>query len=152
MRRLTIGITGATGAIFGVRLVEALQDTDVESHLVMSDWGRRTIEHETPYSVADVEKMATVVHDYRDQGATISSGSYRTDGMVVAPCSMKTLAAVAAGLAENLVQRAADVVLKEQRKLVLMVRELVQELHRQVDYHQIMAARHLMIAFWVHRS
>jgi 4-hydroxy-3-polyprenylbenzoate decarboxylase len=123
MRRLTIGITGATGAIFGVRLVEALQDTDVESHLVMSDWGRRTIEHETPYSVADVEKMATVVHDYRDQGATISSGSYRTDGMVVAPCSMKTLAAVAAGLAENLVQRAADVVLKEQRKLVLMVRE-----------------------------
>ncbi|MDF1555883.1 MAG: UbiX family flavin prenyltransferase [Deferrisomatales bacterium] len=124
MRRLTVGITGATGAIFGVRLVEALHDTVVETHLVMSDWGRRTIEHETSYSVAEVEKMAAVVHDYRDQGATISSGSFRTEGMVVAPCSMKTLAAIAAGLAENLVQRAADVVLKEQRKLVLMVREM----------------------------
>jgi 4-hydroxy-3-polyprenylbenzoate decarboxylase len=123
MKRLVVGITGSTGAIFGVRLLEALGKTAVESHLVISDWGRRTIEHETRYTIAEVEGMASVVHRFGDQGATISSGSFKTTGMVVAPCSMKTLAGIAAGLADNLVQRAADVVLKEQRKLVLMVRE-----------------------------
>jgi len=123
MRRLIVAITGSTGAIYGVRLLAALRETEVETHLVMSDWGKRTIEHETPYALDEVEAMASVVHGFRDQGATISSGSFKTVGMVVAPCSMKSLAGIAAGLADNLVQRAADVVLKEQRKLVLMVRE-----------------------------
>lgn len=123
MKRVTVGITGSTGAIYGVRLLEGLHEAGVETHLVMSDWGRRTIEHETPYRVAEVERLASVVHGFQDQGATISSGSFRTEGMVVAPCSMKTLAGIAAGLADNLVQRAADVVIKERRKLVLMVRE-----------------------------
>ena len=123
MKRLTIGITGSTGAIFGVRVLEALRETEIETHLVMSEWGKRTVEHETRYTVEEVEAMAAVVHDCRNQGATISSGSFKTAGMLIAPCSMKTLAAIAAGLADNLVQRAADVVLKERRRLVLMVRE-----------------------------
>lgn len=123
MRRLIVAMTGATGAIFGVRLLEALKDTDVESHLVMSKWAERTIEHETPFTVAQVKEMASVVHSLQNQGASISSGSFRTDGMVIAPCSMKTLAAVAHGFSDNLVHRAADVVLKERRKLVVVARE-----------------------------
>jgi len=123
MKRLIVAITGSTGAIFGVRLLQALREAEVETHLVLSDWARRTIEHETPHSVAEVEALASQTHDFRNQGATISSGSFRTAGMVVAPCSMKTLAAISQGLADNLVHRAADVVIKEGRKLVLMVRE-----------------------------
>ena len=123
MKRLVVGITGSTGAVFGVRLLQALQDSEVETHLVLSDWAKRTIVHETTYSVADVEALASTVHDFANQGAAISSGSFRTAGMVVAPCSMKTLAAIAHGLAVNLIHRAADVIIKEGRKLVLMVRE-----------------------------
>src|SRR5207302_3619897 len=115
--------TGASGAIFGVRLLEALRKTDVETHLVISKWGARTLVHETQYSVEDVQAMASVCHNPNDQGASISSGSFATDGMIIAPCSVRTLASIAHGTGENLVHRAADVVLKERRKLVLMVRE-----------------------------
>jgi 4-hydroxy-3-polyprenylbenzoate decarboxylase len=121
--KLIVAITGATGAIYGVRLLERLRDASVETHLVISRWGARTLLHETPYSREQVEALATVVYRSADMGAAISSGSFQTDGMIVAPCSAKTLAAVAHGFGENLIHRAADVVLKERRKLVLVVRE-----------------------------
>lgn len=121
--RLVVAITGATGAVFGVRLLERLRPLDVETHLVVSGWGARTLKHETGYSVGDLVDLADVVHNPHAQGASISSGSFRTDGMIIAPCSVKTLAAIANGLAADLVSRAADVTLKERRRLVLMVRE-----------------------------
>lgn len=121
--RLIVGITGATGTIFGVRLLEMLRESEVETHLVMSKWAARTLLHETPYTVEQVQKMATRHYSPSDQGAAISSGSFLTMGMVVAPCSTRTLAAIAQGQGDNLIHRAADVVLKERRKLVLMVRE-----------------------------
>lgn len=125
-----VGISGATGAIYGVRLLERLRDLEVPTHLVLSSWGKRTIEHETSYTVADVEAMATSVEGYGNLAATISSGSFETKGMVIAPCTVKTLAAIAAGLADNLMTRAADVVLKERRPLVLVVRETpLHEIH-----------------------
>src|SRR5438270_3290817 len=123
MRRLIIGMTGSTGAIFGVRMLEALKATDVESHLIISKWAQRTLEHETRYTVEQVRGLATVVHSAGDMGASISSGSFRTEGMVVIPCSVRTLGAIANGYGEHLVHRAADVVLKERRRLVLVVRE-----------------------------
>lgn len=130
MRRLVVGITGATGAILGVRLLEALKDCDVESHLVVSKWAQRTIEHETSYSLDQVCALATVAHSSANMGATISSGSFVTDGMVVIPCSMRTLAAIANGYGEHLVHRAADVILKERRRLVLVAREMpLSEVH-----------------------
>src|SRR5947208_3204898 len=95
--KLIVGITGATGAIFGIRLLQALQRTPVETHLVVSKWGARTLAHETPYTLDDVEKLATAHYSSLDQGAPISSGSFVTGGMVVAPCSMRTLAAIAGG-------------------------------------------------------
>jgi len=121
--RLIVGITGATGTIFGVRLLQMLHGSGVETHLVMSKWGQRTLVHETHYSIKDVQHMATESYSIGDQGAAISSGSFTTLGMVVAPCSMGTLAAIAHGLGSNLIHRAADVMLKERRKLVLVVRE-----------------------------
>lgn len=122
--RLIVGMTGATGAPLGVALLQALKVMpDVETHLVMSKWARTTIELETPYSWQEVAGLADVVHSPVDQAAAISSGSFRTDGMVIIPCSMKTLAGIRAGYAEGLVGRAADVVLKEGRKLVLVPRE-----------------------------
>jgi 4-hydroxy-3-polyprenylbenzoate decarboxylase len=121
--RLIVGITGATGAIYGVRLLERLRESGVETHLVISRWGARTLLHETPYSREQVEALATVAYAAGDMGASISSGSFRTDGMIIAPCSAKSLAAIAHGYGENLIHRAADVVLKERRKLVLAVRE-----------------------------
>ena len=123
MRRLIVGLTGTTGAILGVRLLEVLKECDVESHLVISHWGRRTIEHETPYTFKKVCALASVYHNPADMAAEISSGSFITDGMVVIPCSMRTLGAIATGYGEHLVHRAADVVLKERRPLVLVVRE-----------------------------
>jgi len=114
-------MSGATGAIYGIRLLEALRATGgVESHLVMSKWAQRTIEHETSLSVDAVKKLADVFHNL---GATISSGSFKTEGMVIAPCSTKTLGAIANGYSDTLVARAAEVVLKERRKLILLVRE-----------------------------
>jgi len=122
--RLIVGISGATGAIFGIRLLEVLRATGgVETHLVMSKWGQRTIEHETSFTVDAVRKLADVTHAPGDLAATISSGSFRTQGMVIAPCSTKTLAAIATGFTDTLIARAADVVLKEGRRLVLLVRE-----------------------------
>jgi flavin prenyltransferase len=121
--RLIIGITGATGTIYGVRLLERLRESGVETHLVISRWGARTLLHETPYTREQVEALATVSHAPGDMGASISSGSFRTDGMIIAPCSAKSLAAIAHGFGENLIHRAADVALKEHRKLVLAVRE-----------------------------
>jgi flavin prenyltransferase len=129
-QRVIVAITGASGSILGVRTLERLREFDVETHLVVSAWGARTLEHETNYSLAEVRALADVVHRPGDLGATISSGSFRTAGMLVAPCSVKTLAAIAAGYAEDLVARAADVVLKERRRLVLLVREApLNEIH-----------------------
>ena len=122
--QLVIGISGATGAIYGIRVLEVLQQRpDIETHLVISKASGPTISHETGYTIGEVKALASVVHDDRDLGAPISSGSFQTDGMLVAPCSIKTLSGIANSYDENLVVRAADVVLKERRKLVLMVRE-----------------------------
>jgi len=123
-RRIVVGITGATGAVYGVRLLERLRGVPgVETHLVVSDAASLTLHQEVGMQRKEVEALAHVVHKNREIGASIASGSFQSDGMVIAPCSMKTLAAVAHGLADNLVARAADVVLKERRRLVLMVRE-----------------------------
>ena len=129
-RRLIVAITGATGAIYGVRVLQRLRDAGVETHLVISRWGARTLLHETSWSREEVEALAAATYAPADMGAVISSGSFRTDGMVIAPCSAKTLAAIAHGYGDNLVHRAADVVLKERRKLVLAVREApLSEIH-----------------------
>ncbi len=121
--RVIVGISGATGIIYGIRLLERLRDASVETHLVMSRWGGRTLLHETSYTREQVEALAHVAHNPTDMGAAISSGSFQTAGMIIAPCSAKTLAAIAQGYGDNLIHRAADVVLKERRKLVLSVRE-----------------------------
>lgn len=122
--RLIVGISGASGVIYGIRLLEMLQNFDeVETHLVMSRYGRLNIELETEYEPKAVEAMADVVHGDRNQAATISSGSFAVDGMVVAPCSMKTLSGIVNSYADSLLVRAADVCLKERRQLVLMPRE-----------------------------
>ena len=121
--RLIVGITGASGAVFGVRTLEALRALSVETHLVLTRWARTTIVHETGLALNEVEAMASTVHHTDNQAACISSGSYRTDGMIIAPCSMKTLAGIRGGYSETLVGRAADVILKERRKLVLLARE-----------------------------
>jgi len=122
-RRLIVAITGATGAIYGVRLLEKLREAGVETHLIVSPWGRRTLLHETTYTVDQVHRLAAVTYAPNDQGASISSGSFLTMGMAVVPCSMRTLASIAHGLGDNLIHRAADVVLKERRKLLLAPRE-----------------------------
>jgi len=122
-RRLIVGMAGATGAIFGVRLLEALLHSDVETHLVVSKWAQQTVEHETGRKFSEVREMATVCYGSGDMGAAISSGSFLTAGMVVVPCSMRSVAAIANGVGDHLVHRAADVVLKERRKLVLVARE-----------------------------
>ena len=130
MKRLVVGMTGTTGVVLGIRLLEALKEAAVESHLVISKWAQRTIEHETDYTVDQVCALASVTHGPGNMGATISSGSFATDGMVVVPCSMRTLAAIANGNGEHLVHRAADVILKERRRLVLVVREMpLSEIH-----------------------
>ncbi|MDP1656358.1 MAG: UbiX family flavin prenyltransferase [Hylemonella sp.] len=123
-RRLVVAISGASGAVYGVRLLQVLQEaTDIETHLVVSDAGWHNLQHELAMERSAIEALAAQVHDVRHVGATLASGSFQCAGMVVAPCSMRTLAAVAHGLADNLITRAADVMLKERRRLVLMVRE-----------------------------
>lgn len=123
-RRLIVAITGATGAIYGVRLLQVLcAMPGIETHLLVSDAGVLNLHQELDMNRKDVESLAHVVHNVRDVGASIASGSFQSDGMIVAPCSMKTLAAIAHGYSDNLITRAADVVLKERRRLVLMVRE-----------------------------
>ena len=123
-RRIIVGISGASGAIYGVRLLQALREMPgVESHLVVSDAGWRNVQEEHGLQRAAIEALAHQVHDVANVGASIASGSFQCSGMVIAPCSMRTLAAVAHGLSDNLITRAADVMLKERRRLVLMVRE-----------------------------
>jgi len=128
--RLIVGITGATGVIYGVRLLERLREAGVETHLVISRWGVRTLLHETPYSREQVEALAHTAYAPNDMGAAISSGSFQTAGMIVAPCSVRTLGAIAHGFGDSLIHRAADVVLKEKRRLLLGVREApLSEIH-----------------------
>jgi 4-hydroxy-3-polyprenylbenzoate decarboxylase len=121
--KLIVGITGATGAILGIRILELLKEAGVETHLVLSQWATATIQLETPYLATDVKRLADYTYSYNDQAAKISSGSFNVDGMIVAPCSMKSLASIRVGLADNLLTRAADVMLKERKKLVLLTRE-----------------------------
>jgi 4-hydroxy-3-polyprenylbenzoate decarboxylase len=122
--RLVVGITGASGSIYGIRLLEVLRTTtDVELHVVISAAGKRTLVEETDYTVAEVEALAHHHYDVKDIGATLASGSFRTAGMVIAPCSIKTAGAIAACYSDGLIARAADVTLKEGRPLILMVRE-----------------------------
>ncbi|MBZ4317852.1 UbiX family flavin prenyltransferase [Streptomyces huiliensis] len=123
-KRIVVGLTGATGAIYGIRLLQALAAVpEAETHLVLSRWARTTIGLETEWSAGEVAALADVCHASDDLGATVASGSFPTDGMVIAPCSMKTLAAVRTGYSEGLVARVADVTLKERRRLVLVPRE-----------------------------
>ena len=124
MKRLIIGISGASGAIYGVRLLQVLRDVpDVETHLIMSQAARQTLSLETDLSLRDVQALASVTHDARDIAASISSGSFQTAGMVILPCSIKTLSGIVHSYTDGLLTRAADVVLKERRPLVLCVRE-----------------------------
>jgi len=123
-RRLIVGISGATGAIYGVRMLEVLSKVkDIETHLVMTRAAKMTIQVETRFSPKDVEKLADVVHDINNVGASIASGSFRTEGMVIAPCSMKSMGGIALSVGGDLLVRAADVILKERKRLVLLARE-----------------------------
>ena len=122
-RRLVVGISGASGVIYGVRLLELLRETDIETHLVMSKSAELTLAYETDFKPKDVKAMASVNHPATDIGAAISSGSFPTMGMVIAPCSIRTMSEIATGVTSSLLSRAADVVLKEKRRLVLALRE-----------------------------
>lgn len=122
--QLIVGISGATGVIYGIRLLEALHHVDgIETHLIITSAAKQTIVYETDYTVAQVSALASTVYNNRDIGAALASGSFRTDGMVIVPCSIKTLSGIAHSYADNLLVRAADVVLKERRRLVLVLRE-----------------------------
>ncbi len=120
---IIIGISGASGAIYGIELLKALKALKIETHLMVSKTAQITLAHETPYSLAEVQKLATHFHKNDDLAACTSSGSHKTAGMIIAPCSMRSLAEIATGVTSNLLTRSADVCLKERRKLVLMVRE-----------------------------
>ncbi len=122
-KRLIVGISGASGAIYGVRLLDLLKDSEIETHLIMSRAAQLTLAAETSFKVSDVEALADVVHSNQDVGAACSSGSFQNLGMVVAPCSIKTMSEIATGVTANLLSRAADVALKERRRVVLMLRE-----------------------------
>ena len=121
--KLIIGITGSTGAIYGVRMLEVLKKLNVETHLIMSEWGGKCISMETEFSLDYVKSLATSTSDEKNMASSVSSGTHKIDGMIVAPCSMKTLSAIANGYDDTLVARAAGVTIKESRKLILMVRE-----------------------------
>ena len=122
-KRIIIGISGASGVIYGARLLEVLKDSDYETHLIISESGKLNFEIETEYKPEDIETMADVVYDHRNMAAALASGSFITEGMVVVPCTIKTLSGIANSYNENLIVRAADVTLKEKRKLILVVRE-----------------------------
>lgn len=122
-KRLIVAITGASGTIYGIRILEALRGIGIESHLIMSDSAKLTMSAETDYKPSQIESMADVVHSAKNIGASISSGSFKSLGMIIAPCSIRTLSEIASGVTSSLVSRAADVVLKERRRLVLLVRE-----------------------------
>lgn len=116
-------MTGATGAILGIKVLKSLSRLGVETHLIMSKWAEATIKYETDYKPLDIRELASFSYSYREQSAPISSGSFQHDGMIIVPCSMKTLAGVRTGYCDDLISRAADVTLKERRKLVMVVRE-----------------------------
>ncbi|MGD9576816.1 MAG: UbiX family flavin prenyltransferase [Syntrophorhabdus sp.] len=122
-KKLVVGITGASGVVYGVRLLTLLRNLHIETHLILSEGAKKNILIETDYCIEAVEELADVVHDDRDLGAPVSSGSFRTQGMVIVPCTIKTLSGVANSYNDNLIVRAADVTLKESRKLILVVRE-----------------------------
>ena len=121
--RLVIGMTGSTGVIYGIRMLETLKKLDVDTHLIMSEWAQKCVSMETDFTVDQVKSMATSVSDEKNMASSVSSGTHKIDGMVVAPCSMKTLSAIANGYDDTLIARAAGVTIKESRKLILMVRE-----------------------------
>lgn len=121
--KLIVAISGASGAIYGIKILEELKKKDIETHLIISNWGKTTIVMETEYSLDKAFSLASFSYDEKEQGAIISSGSFKTDGMIVAPCSMKTLSGIANGYSDDLLIRAADVCIKEKRKLVLLTRE-----------------------------
>ncbi len=123
IKKIVIGLSGASGAIYGIRMIETLNKIGVESHVVISPSAIKTIYHETDYTLEQVEKICSHIYDPKDIGAAISSGSFLVDGMIIAPCSIKTLSSIANSFNDNLLTRAADVTLKERRKLVLLVRE-----------------------------
>lgn len=123
VKRIVVGITGASGMVYGIRLLELLRRCGVETHLIVSRAAQMTLAYETDYKLSDIEKLASVVHPNADIGATCSSGSFATMGMIIAPCSVKTLSEIASGVTANLISRAADVALKERRKVVLLLRE-----------------------------
>jgi flavin prenyltransferase len=123
MKKIVVGISGASGAIYGIRCLETLNKLGIESHVAISTAAEKTIEYETDYTMEQVKSLCTYLYDLKDIGASIASGSFRVDGMIVAPCSIKTLSSIANSFNDNLISRAADVTLKERRKLVLMVRE-----------------------------
>lgn len=124
MKKIIVGITGASGSVYAIDLLEKLhQLPQMEIHLVVSPWAKENIKLESQYSLADITNLADVVYNIRDMGAAIASGSFKTDGMVIVPASMKTIAALSIGYTDNLITRAADVVLKEQRKLIIVPRE-----------------------------
>lgn len=123
MKRIIVGITGATGVIYGIRLLEVLKELGIESHVMLSEAAKKNILIETSFTVKMVEELAYKIHDIKNMAASISSGSFKTDGMVIVPCTIKTLSGVAHSYNDNLIVRAADVVLKERRRLILVVRE-----------------------------
>ena len=123
VRRLVVGISGASGIVYGIRVLELLRKAKIESHLVMTNSAALTLGYESSLKLGDVESLADVVHSNTDMDANIASGSFKTLGMIIAPCSVKTMAAIATGYTDSLIARAADVVLKQRRRLVLMVRE-----------------------------
>lgn len=121
--KILVGITGASGALYGIRILEALKECNIETHLIVSKWAEKTIKIETPYTLEEIKSLASFYYSSENQAALISSGSFITDGMIIAPCSMKSVASIRHGFSDNLISRAADVILKEQRKLVLVTRE-----------------------------
>ncbi|KAL3448375.1 flavoprotein [Aspergillus insuetus] len=129
-KRIVVAITGATGALLGIKTLIALRALNIETHLIMSKWAEATIKYETDYHPSNIKALADYTHNISDMAAPVSSGSFKTDGMIVVPCSMKTLAAIHAGFCDDLISRTADVMLKERRRLVLIVRETpLSEIH-----------------------
>mgnify|MGYP000880632901 CR=1 FL=1 len=121
--KMIVGVSGASGVVYAIRLLEVLKEHGVEVHLIVSEWAKQNLAYETDRALAEVESLAAYCHSNNELGASISSGSFRTDGMIVVPCSMKTLSAIAHGYSDSLIVRAADVMLKERRKLILVPRE-----------------------------
>ncbi|KAL4804042.1 Phenylacrylic acid decarboxylase [Aspergillus unguis] len=129
-RRMIVAMTGATGALMGIKILIALRQLNIETHLILSKWAAETLKYETDYHPSNIKALADYTYNINDMGAPVSSGSFKTEGMIVVPCSMKTLAAISTGFCDDLISRSADVVLKERRRLVLVARETpLSEIH-----------------------